>query len=119
VDLTVPHVARNDSYSMRLVASRTLYDGGAAVGAVPALAGLVAPSPLRVNPQDLDDLGVVPGGSVRIRTATASAEVTVLADPSLPRKVVSADFNVPLGETTVADLIDTSAPVVDLRMETL
>ena len=37
---------------------------------------------------------------------------------SLPRKVVAADFNVPLDEGTVADLIDAAAPVVELRMET-
>ena len=39
-------------------------------------------------------------------------------DPSLPRKVVAADFNVPLDEGTVADLIDHAFPVTDLRMET-
>jgi hypothetical protein len=36
----------------------------------------------------------------------------------LPRKVVAADFNVPLDEGTVADLIEVSGPVVELRMET-
>ena len=42
-----------------------------------------------------------------------------MPDPSLPRKVVAADFNVPLdGEGTVADLIDAGAPVVEVRMET-
>jgi 3-phosphoglycerate kinase len=42
----------------------------------------------------------------------------VVADASLARKVVAADFNVPLDEGTVADLIDAAAPVVELRMET-
>ena len=44
--------------------------------------------------------------------------VPAVPDSSLPRKVVAADFNVPLGEGTVADLIDTGAPVVEVRMET-
>jgi NADH-quinone oxidoreductase subunit G len=118
VDVDVPHVAPVDSYSMLLVASRTLYDLGAAMGEVPALAGLVAAAPLRVNPRDLDDLGVAPGGSVRVRTATASMVVPTVPDNSLPRKVVAADFNVPLGDGTIADLIDTGAPVVEVRMET-
>ncbi len=118
VELDVPHVVSNDRYSLRLVASRVLYDQGAAVASVPALAGLVAPAPLRANPLDLDELGVVPGGSVRVRTANASAVLTVVADDSLPRQVVAADFNVPLDEGTVADLIDASTPVVELRMET-
>jgi Molydopterin dinucleotide binding domain len=73
---------------------------------------------LRVNPHDLDDLGVAPGGSVRVRTATASMVVPAVPDGSLPRKVVAAAFNVPLGEGTIADLIDTGAPVVEVRMET-
>jgi NADH-quinone oxidoreductase subunit G len=118
VDLNVPHVAPNDSYSLRLVASRVLYDRGAAVGAVPALAALVSPSPLRVNPLDLDELGVESGGSVRVRTSTTSAVLAAVPDASLPRKVVAADFNVPLDEGTVADLIDSAGPVVELRMET-
>jgi len=115
----VPHVAPIDRYSFRLVASRVLYDGGAAVSAVPALAGLVQTSPLRANPLDLDELGVAPGGSIRVRTATTSSVLTVVADGSLPRKVVAADFNVPLDEGTVADLIDSTAPVIELHLETL
>jgi hypothetical protein len=103
---------------MRLVASRTLYDDGAAVTAVGALADLVAPATLRANPHDLDDLGIAAGGSVRVRTSSASAVLEVVPDASLPRNVVAADFNVPLDEGTVADLIDSSSPVVELRMET-
>ena len=148
LDLDVPHVSPVDSYSMRLVASRSLYDLGSAVSAVPALAGLVDPAPLRVNPHDLDDLGVAAGGSVRLRTENASLVAAAVPDPSLPRKVVAADFNVPLdggtvdsgtvdsgtvaggtvaGGTvdsgtvaggTVADLIDSGAPLVEVRMET-
>jgi NADH-quinone oxidoreductase subunit G len=116
--LAVPHVAPNDSYSLRLVASRSLYDLGDAVSSVPALAGLVATAPLRVNPADLDELGVPAGGAVRVRTATASAVLTAVPDPSLPRKAVAADFNVPLDDGTLADLIEVSGPVVELRMET-
>jgi predicted molibdopterin-dependent oxidoreductase YjgC len=119
VELTVPHVSPNDSYSLRLVASRALYDQGAAVTAVPSLAGLVSPAPLRANPVDLDELGLSAGGTVRVRTASASAVLTVVPDASLPRKVVAADFNVPLDEGTVGDLIDTGSPVVELRLENL
>ena len=119
VDLDVPHVSPADGYSVRLVASRVLYDCGTAVTTVGSLAGLVVPGILRANPQDLADLGVPAGDRVRLRSATVSAEVPVEPDPSLPRKVVAADFNVPLGDGTVADLIDRAFPVVDLRMESL
>jgi len=117
--LSVPHVAPADGYSVRLVASRVLYDGGSAVEAVPALAGLIGGGGLRANPLDLEALGVAPGGEVRLRSATTTLVVPVEPDASLPRKVVAADFNVPLGHGTVADLIDRAFPVVDLRMESL
>jgi predicted molibdopterin-dependent oxidoreductase YjgC len=103
---------------MRLVASRVLYDLGSAVSEVPALAGLVADAHLRVNPHDLDDLGIPAGGSVRLRSPSSTMVVTAVPDGSLPRKVVAADFNVPFAEGTVADLIDSDSPVVELRMET-
>jgi anaerobic selenocysteine-containing dehydrogenase len=89
------------------------------VSSVPALAGLVQTSPLRANPLDLDELGVATGDSIRLRTANSSTVHAVVADGSLPRKVVAADFNVPLDEGTVADLIDTTAPVVELGLESL
>ncbi len=111
-------MAPPDSYSVRLIASRTLYDRGAAVGATGTLSGLVEPAPLRANPHDLDDLGVPAGGLVRLRSATTSAVVAVEPDESLPRRVVATEFNVPFGDGTVADLIDRAFPVVDLRMET-
>lgn len=117
-DLAVPHVAPVDGYSVRLVASRTLYDRGAAMDGVDALSGLVEPAVLRVNPHDLDDLGVGTGGSVRLRSATTSTVVPVEPDGSLPRRVVATEFNVPFGDGTVADLINHAFPVVDLRMET-
>ncbi len=115
----MPHVSPADGYSVRLVASRVLYDGGSAVDAVPALAGLVGSGALRANPHDLDALGVAAGGEVRLRSTTATLVVPVEPDPSLPRRVVAAAFNVPLGDGTVADLIDRAFPVVDLRMESL
>lgn len=132
VDLAVPHVAPTDSYSHRLVASRRLYDQGVVVGAAPALAALVPSAAVRVNPHDLDDLGIASGGLVRVRTASASAVVAVMADPSLPRHAVATDFNVPLagdglggraagspsGASTVGDLIAAAAPVTELRLET-
>jgi NADH-quinone oxidoreductase subunit G len=116
--LEIPHVTPVDSYTFRLVAARALYDLGTAVSEAPALAGLVGVTPVRANPHDLDDLGVAAGGSVRLRNGSASLVVEVTPDPTLPRKVVAADFNAPLSEGTIADLIDTGTPVVEVRMET-
>jgi anaerobic selenocysteine-containing dehydrogenase len=119
IGLETPHVVPHDQYSFRLVAARVLYDRGAAVAAAAALAALVETSPLRVHPLDLDELGVPPGGSVRVRTDRLSTVLSVVADDTLPRRVVAADCNVPLDEGTVADLVDVSVPVTELRMESL
>jgi anaerobic selenocysteine-containing dehydrogenase len=116
--LDAPRVPNTDSYSHRLVAGRRLYDDGAAVQSIPSLAGLVGAAPLRANPHDLDDLGLGAGGRVRVKTARASAVLEVTPDPTLPRRVVAVDFNVPLAEGTAGDLIDSSVPVTELRMET-
>ncbi|HEY1466895.1 MAG TPA: molybdopterin-dependent oxidoreductase, partial [Acidimicrobiales bacterium] len=118
MELAPPRVPVTDSYSHRLVAGRRLYDHGAAVSSIPSLAGLVGASLLRANPHDLDDLGVAAGGRVRVKTARTSAVVEVAPDPTLLRRVVAVDFNVPLGDGTAGDLIDSTLPVTELRMET-
>ncbi len=120
VDLPAPEVGAPAAGSVRLVAQRTLYDGGAAVSAVPALSGLVPAGALAVHPADLAELGVDPGGpgpTVVLRAGATRLEVPVVPDPTLARRVVAADFNVPLGTGTVADLIDARRPVVELSME--
>jgi predicted molibdopterin-dependent oxidoreductase YjgC len=116
--INAPHVAPTDSYSFRLVVGRTLYDGGTAVAMSEALTPLVTSAPLRVNPHDLDDLGITTGDLVRVRTARDSVVVPVAADPGLARKVVATELNVPFGEVTAGDLIDATSPVVELRLET-
>ena len=119
VELEVPRVPITDSYSHRLVAGRRLYDHGAAVQSIPALAGLVAASPLRVNPHDLDDLGrgrrwSGPGpdgpglGRGRGRCPTRPCPAGWWPSTSTSRWAGGRP----------ADLIDASLPVTELRMET-
>jgi formylmethanofuran dehydrogenase subunit D len=125
----VPHVPARDSYSHRLLATRRLYDGGAVTDGSPGLAALVTPAEARVNPHDLDQLGVMNGDPVRVRAAQFSSLVTVRSDADVPRGVVDLGFNVPFSEkgrrdvsdddtATVADLIDVTAVVTDVRLET-
>ena len=56
-----------DAYSLRLVATRKLYDQGTLVQHSPSLAGLADAAPsCGCNPYDLDRLGVAAGGRVRV-----------------------------------------------------
>ncbi|MGQ0744514.1 MAG: NADH-quinone oxidoreductase subunit NuoG [Acidimicrobiales bacterium] len=106
-----------DGYSLRLVAGRAFYDAGVATSHSPSLAPL-APGPrLRVNPANLDALGVGDGGTVRLSTARAAMEVEVAADPGLPRGSAYLAFN--QAGVGVADLLDSTDAVTDVRIATI
>ena len=93
-----------DAYSLRLIASRTLWDTGTLLEHSPHLAGLHPDQRLRVNPYDLDRLGVTSGDRVRAISARTSLVLDVVADPGVPKGTASLLFGLP-GEGP-ADLID-------------
>ena len=106
-----------DGYSLRLVSGRTLWDNGTLVQRSRSLAGLHPDLRLRVNPYDLDRLGLRTGGRVRTISPRASMVLDVVADSGVPRGSASMTFNLP-GEGA-ADLIDATSPVTDVRLETV
>jgi NADH-quinone oxidoreductase subunit G len=106
-----------DGYSLRLVVGRVLYDEGTLVQQSPSLAPLVPPVRLRVNHYDLDRLGVTTGGQVRLTSPRATMVVEVDADDGVPRGSAFLPFNI--GRPGAADLIDSTATVNDVRLETL
>jgi NADH-quinone oxidoreductase subunit G len=107
----------HDAYSLRLVVGRLLYDEGTLVQHSPSLAPLVPAARLRVNPYDLDRLGVATGGQVRLTSERATMAVEVEADTGVPRGSAFLPFNV--GRPGAADLIDSGAAVTDVRLETV
>jgi len=115
------HVPPADHYAFRLLSPRRLYDGGSAVSASPSLAGLVEEAEARLHPLDLDRLGVGRGDRVRVRSARVAFELAAAPDDGLPRGVVAVDFLRPAGgeRNAAAALIDGSAVVNDVRVETL
>src|SRR5204863_8088060 len=103
-----------DAYSLRLVVSRSLYDDGTLVQRSPSLARLASAPALRVNPSDLDRLGVTSGGSVRVTSSRTSLELPVAADPAVPRGGARLAWG-----GRAADLIDATSAVTDVRVETV
>ena len=99
-----------DSYTLRLVAGRRLYDAGSSVTGSPSLTPLVPALVARANPYDLDRLGASTGDRVRVRSARGELILPAESDAGVPRGVVAIDFNVPGGESAagnaVATLID-------------
>ncbi len=104
-----------DSYSLRLVATRRLYDRGTLVQRSPSLAGLAAGTGLGVNPYDFDRLGVTEGDEVTITSSSARVVGRVVADEGVPRGSAHMAFNQPGLE--VAELIDAGEVVTDVRVE--
>ena len=116
-------VPKADSYSLRLVAGRRLYDAGSSVTGSPSLTPLVPALVARANPYDLDRLGAVTGDRVKVRSARGELVLAAEADAGVPRGVVAIDFNVPGGESApgnaVATLIDSRQLVTDVRLESV
>jgi anaerobic selenocysteine-containing dehydrogenase len=106
-----------DAYALRLVAGHTLYGSEAVVVATPALAALVSDTTLGVNPRDRDRLGVADGDVVRVTSLGGSIDLPVRDDPDTEQG--SAFIAVNRAGPGAADLIDVTAPVTELRVETI
>jgi len=129
VALEAAQVPSVDSYSLRLVSARRLYDAGSAVDGSPSLRPLVPTAVVKANPYDLDRLGLATGDPVRVRSARGALVLPAEADAGVPRGVASVDFNLPApagGDgydgtvlNAAALLIDAAASVTEVRLESV
>jgi anaerobic selenocysteine-containing dehydrogenase len=106
-----------DSYSLRLIAQRKLYDLGTLVQHAPSIAALAPGSTLLVHPYDLDRLGVTDGGQVKVVSPRTTLTIDAHASTSMPKGSVALTVNQPGPDP--ADLIDAAQPVTDVRIETV
>jgi NADH-quinone oxidoreductase subunit G len=113
VSYTEPKV---DAYSLRLVTARKLFDHGTIVSKAPALAGLGVEGTARANSADLIRLGVADGDTVTITSASGSVTTPILVDDTLPIGTLVVSWN--QGGPVATELIDSSAPVTEVRLET-
>ena len=119
-DLVVPPAPAgggpaNDAYSLRLVATRRMYDDGVMLRHSPASAGLARSIQVRLNPVDFDRLGVEPGTVVKVESSRGHLLAPVAADAGVPVGSAAIPFSVD-GWAANA-LIDSSAAVTDVRVE--
>jgi NADH-quinone oxidoreductase subunit G len=108
---------RRVSYDYRLVVGRKLYDRGVGVTASPSLAGLAPGSAAHLHPLDLERLGVAAGTEIRLIAPRTTVVLAVTGNPAVPRGAVWVPFNQP--GTAIADAIDATAGVTDVRLERL
>ncbi len=120
-DIAAPHVTPADSYSLRLVSARRLYDSGSAVAHSPSLVPLVEEVVVRANPYDLDRIGAGDGDLVALRSVRGTLTLPCAGDDGVPRGVVAVDFNVPSPDAAnaAATLIDATATVTDVHLESV
>jgi NADH-quinone oxidoreductase subunit G len=105
------------SYDYRLVLTRKLYDRAVLTAHSPSLADLAVPAAARVNPLDLDRIGVTGGEQVRIVSAKGTVVLPVAGDERVPRGSLQVPFNVP--GASITDIVDATAPALDVRVERL
>ena len=87
--VALPHV---DAYSLRLFASRRLYDHGIAMSGSPSLRGLIDETTLRAHHADLDRLGLVTGDTVSVVGENERVTLPVASDDAVPRGVAEVGF---------------------------
>ncbi len=112
-----PAVPGRDAYGLALRVAPRLYDHGVAVTGSPALAALVGPAEARLNPGDLDRLGLDTGGRLLVRAVGREVELVVARDDEVPRGVLEVAFGA-LGATgDVAALADPGAVITQVKVE--
>jgi NADH-quinone oxidoreductase subunit G len=116
-----PAVARpstideRNSYDYRLVVSRRLYDNAIGTAKSPSLAHLPSGSQLHLHPLDVERVGSSDGADVKVTSKRASMVFKVVADASVVRGSAWVPFNQP--GPNIGELIDSSAAVTDVRVE--
>ncbi|HWW53983.1 MAG TPA: molybdopterin-dependent oxidoreductase, partial [Acidimicrobiales bacterium] len=105
-----------DAYSLRLVATRALYDESVSIQHSPSLSGLARQVAVRLHPGELERIGVGNGDRVRVSSNRTSLTLEAIADAGVPRGSAAIEFNLP--GPGAADLIDSALPVTDVRVET-
>jgi NADH-quinone oxidoreductase subunit G len=119
-DFVAPTSPPPDGYAYRLVTRRSLYDQGTLLQAAPSLGSLAPIQALRLRTKEIEQLGVRQGDDVRVRSLSGELIVPVVADDALPAGVAVLPFGVvPVGQPSAADLLDVSAIVSHVRVETL
>ncbi|HEY4332028.1 MAG TPA: NADH-quinone oxidoreductase subunit NuoG [Ilumatobacteraceae bacterium] len=114
-----PKISLGDrnAYDFRLIVSRKLYDASALTTKSPSLAPLISTTTLFINPLDVHRIGSAVGAEVKVSSPKASVILTVATDPSVQRGTAWVPFN--QSGVNIGELIDASASVTDVRIESI
>jgi anaerobic selenocysteine-containing dehydrogenase len=93
-----------------------LYDAGTQTSNCASLSALAQDAELRVNPTELERLGIQDGSEVTIISTKATGVAVAIADESVPRGTAVLPFNNPGIRANL--FINSELPVTDIRIET-
>jgi len=105
---------RNDAYSFRLVADRTMFDNGTLVSNSAAIAPLGGEAEIRMAPSDLARLGIESRSPVEVVGEATTINGVAVADASVPATVIAIAVN--HDGINPYELIDINQPVTDVRI---
>jgi len=105
-----------DTYSLRAVTARRLYDAGTLVQRAPTLAALAPGPSLRLNPYDFGRLGVPAGTPVRVTARRGDQVVPAHQDDAVPRGAAALTLNQP--DHPAGDLLTAEDAVTEVQVET-
>ena len=110
-----PPVDKDVGGGFLLVATRTMYDDGTMLRHCPSSRGLAPDAYARVNPADLDRVGLVPGAPVRVSSARGHIEAVLVADDRVPKDSLAVNWLAPGAPANA--LIAAGDPVTIVNVE--
>jgi anaerobic selenocysteine-containing dehydrogenase len=114
VNLVAPD---RNSYDLRLVVSRKMYDRAVGTVTSRSLANLGAGAAIHLNPRDIEAIGTAAGRDVRVSTSRTSIVLPVRADVGVVKGTAWVPFN--QSGADIRELISSDQPVIDVRVENL
>ena len=106
-----------NSYALRLVVSRKMYDKAVGTVTSPSLVGLAPSAAIHLNPRDIEAIGTSAGREVRVSTSRTSIVLPVRADLGVLKGTAWVPFNLPGADAR--ELLGADQPVTDVRVENL
>ena len=91
----LPHHSANGEFSFRLVADRLLYDHGMLLRTTERFHRLLALPVARLNPSDMEQIGLHDGGQVQITSAHGTVTLAVQPDRTVLPGTVAIAYSLP------------------------
>ena len=109
-------IPKNKANSFRLIVTRSMYDKGVLAAHSSALQGLAPGGQIKVNPEDMEKLGITSDSIVRLIGSKGEIRTRLTPDPEIICGTIHALWN--QEGPDISKLIDSSLPVNDLKIET-